>query len=88
LTAGLAYERGRIGISADVRWLGDFRWADGFFLGDVRSYAVVEAAAIYPLSESFSLTLNASNLFNDQHWESFGGALLRRRALVGLQYNW
>jgi outer membrane receptor protein involved in Fe transport len=87
-TAGLAYERGRIGASADVRWVGDFRWADGFFLGNVNSYTVVEAAAIYPLSSSLSITFNVSNLFNDQHWESFGGALLKRRALVGLQYNW
>jgi outer membrane receptor protein involved in Fe transport len=87
-SAGLAYERGRIGASVDVRWVGDFRWADGFFLGDVKSYAVVEAAAIYPLTASVSVTANVSNLFNDQHWESFGGALLKRRALVGLQYNW
>jgi outer membrane receptor protein involved in Fe transport len=87
-SAGLAYERGRISASADVRWVGDFRWADGFFLGDVKSYTVAEAAAIYPLSTSLSVTLNVSNLFNDKHWESFGGALLRRRALVGLQYNW
>ena len=87
-SAGLAYERRRISASADVRWVGDFRWADGFFLGDVESYAVVEAAAIYPLTASVSVTFNVSNLFNDQHWESFGGALLKRRALVGLQYNW
>jgi len=86
--AGVAYERGRIGASADVRWVGDFRWADGFFLGDVRSYTVVDATMIYPLSASASLTFNVSNLFNDRHWESFGGALLRRRALVGVQYNW
>ena len=28
------------------------------------------------------------NLFDAQHWESFGGDILRRRALLGLEYVW
>jgi len=32
--------------------------------------------------------LNASSLFDDHHWEAFGGALIGRRVLLGLQYNW
>ena len=86
--AGVAYERGRIGASVDVRWVDDFRWADGLFLGDVKSYTVVDLAATHPVSDRVSMGLNVSNLFDDRHWESFGGALLRRRALLSLQYNW
>ena len=88
MSAGMAYERGRISASADVRWVDDFRWADGFFLGDVKSYTVANLSAIYPLSSSVSVTVNVDNAFNDRHWETFGGAVVKRRALVGLQYNW
>jgi hypothetical protein len=35
-----------------------------------------------------NVNLNVTNLFNDRHWETFGGALLRRRALISLQYHW
>jgi outer membrane receptor protein involved in Fe transport len=87
-SVGVAYDRGRIGASVDAHWVDDFRWADGFFLGDVESYTVVDATATYPLSAAVSIALNVSNVFDDRHWETFGGALLKRRALVSLQYDW
>jgi outer membrane receptor for ferrienterochelin and colicins len=85
---GLAYDRGRIGGTLDARWVDGFRWADGFFLGNVESYSVVDATATYPLSAALSVALNVSNLFGDRHWETFGGAILTRRTLVSLQYDW
>jgi iron complex outermembrane receptor protein len=88
LTFGLAYDRNGIGASIDFRWVDDFRWADGYFKGDVPSYTSVDLSATYPLSATVSLALNVSNLFDDQHWESFGGALLKRRALLSLMYHW
>jgi outer membrane receptor protein involved in Fe transport len=86
-SAGLAYDH-RLHVSADVRWVDGFRWADGFFLGDVKSYTTVDLTATHPVAPHLSVTLNVTNLFDDRHWETFGGALLRRRALAGLQYNW
>jgi iron complex outermembrane receptor protein len=88
VSLGLAYDRGRMGASVDLRWVDDFRWSDGFFLGNVQSYATVDIAATYPVSSEVSIGLSVSNLFNDRHWESFGGALLRRRALISMQYDW
>jgi outer membrane receptor for ferrienterochelin and colicins len=85
---GLAYDRARIGASLDARWVDGFRWADGFFLGNVESYTTVDVTATYPLSAALSVGLNVSNLLDDRHWETFGGALLRRRALLSLHYNW
>src|SRR5262249_55945319 len=76
-TAGLAYDR-RLHASADVRWVQGFRWADGFFLGDVKSYTTVDLTATHPVSAHVSVTLNVTNLLDDRHWETFGGALLRR----------
>ena len=87
-SVGLAYERGRIGAGLDARWVDDFRWADGFFLGNVDSYTTVDVTAIYPLSAAVKVALNISNLLDDRHWESFGGSLLKRRALVSLQFGW
>jgi outer membrane receptor protein involved in Fe transport len=85
---GLAYDHNRIGAGVDVRWVDDFRWADGFFLGDVASFTSVDVTATYPLSTRVSVGLNVSNVFNDRHWETFGGALVKRRALLSLQYGW
>jgi outer membrane receptor protein involved in Fe transport len=87
-TLGLTYERGGIGAGLDLRWVDSFRWADGFFLGDVESYTVVDASATYPVSARVSVALNVANIFDDRHWETFGGALLKRRALLSLQYDW
>jgi outer membrane receptor for ferrienterochelin and colicins len=87
-SVGLAYDRDRIGASLDARWVDGFRWADGFFLGNVKSYTTADVTATYPLSARLSVALTISNLLDDRHWETFGGALLRRHALVSLQYNW
>jgi outer membrane receptor protein involved in Fe transport len=35
-----------------------------------------------------TLGLNVANLFDDKHWETFGGDILRRRALGSLQFKW
>jgi len=88
VSGGVAYENRRLNASADFRWVDGFRWSDGFFLGNVESYSTVDIAAAYPLSPHVSVILNVTNLFDDRHWETFGGALLRRRALGSLQYGW
>jgi iron complex outermembrane receptor protein len=86
--AGLAYERNRISVSLDGRWVDSFRWADGFFLGNVNSYTTLDLNASCPISHDLRAVLNIANMLDDRHWETFGGAILRRRALLSLQYNW
>jgi len=85
---GLAYECDGAGASLDLRWVDDFRWSDGFFLGTVESYTNVDVSAIYPVSDAVSLGLDITNLLDSEHWEAFGGALLGRRALMSLRYDW
>jgi iron complex outermembrane receptor protein len=87
-SAGLSYDGSRFGAGIDARWVDNFRWADGFFAGDVPSYTTVDLTAGVPVRRGVSVGLNVANLFNDRHWEAFGGALLGRRALVSLQYDW
>jgi outer membrane receptor protein involved in Fe transport len=88
LSIGFAYERDRVDAGFDLRWVDNFRWADGFFVGEIKSYTTVDVTATYRLSDELSAGLNISNLLNDRHWETFGGALIKRRALISLQYDW
>jgi outer membrane receptor protein involved in Fe transport len=88
VSAGVKYDRQRIGAAFDVRWVHGFRWADGFFIGDVPTFTTASLTATYPLTDRASVGLSVSNLFDDRHWETFGGALITRRALVSVDYRW
>jgi len=88
MSASLSYDGNRFAAGLDARWVDDFRWADGFFVGNVPSYTPVDLTADVPLGRGVSVGLNVANLLNDRHWEAFGGALLGRRALVSLRYGW
>jgi outer membrane receptor protein involved in Fe transport len=85
---GGAYTGPRWSVAANLRRVTTFRWAVGPFQGDVRSYVTVDATANRTLTNRWSAGVNASNLLNDEHWESFGGDLLGRRILGSIQYTW
>ena len=76
------------GASLGYRWSDDFRWVVGPFQGEVPSYGVVDAAANFDVNAHFAIGLNVQNLLDDEHWESFGGDLLGRRALGSLTFRW
>jgi iron complex outermembrane receptor protein len=88
VSAGLSYDGGTLDAGIDARWVDEFRWADGFFVGDVPSYTTVDLTVDVALRRGVSVGLNVANLLNDRHWETFGGAMLGRRALVSLRYGW
>ena len=85
VTAGLGYDRRRMSVSLDARWVDHFRWADGFFVGDVKSFVSMDATATYPVSAKTSVGVSATNLLDSDRWETFGGAIVRRRVLVSLR---
>ena len=87
-SAGAGYERSRLNVALGLRWVDDFRWGVGPFQGDVERYTTVDLTANYDVSRRVTLGLNVANLFNDEHWETFGGDILRRRALGSLQFKW
>lgn len=87
-SAQIAYVADRFDASLGYRWSDDFRWVVGPFQGDVPSYGVVDASANFDLNAHFSIGLNVQNLLDDEHWESFGGDLLSRRALGSLTFRW
>jgi iron complex outermembrane receptor protein len=71
-----------------LRRVARFRWAVGPFQGDVESYATADVTGNYRLTPELTASLSVANVFDDEHWESFGGDILRRRLLVSMAYSW
>jgi len=85
---GVGYARRRFDADFNFRWVDAFRWSVGPFQGDVKSYTTADFTANYDLRRGLTLGVNVANLFDDVHWETFGGDLLRRRALASIGYRW
>ena len=85
---GVAYVVERWDGAVSYRWVDDFRWVVGPFQGEVDSYGVVDLIGNYHLSDHWTVGANISNLFDEEHWESFGGDLLERRALGSVTFSW
>jgi iron complex outermembrane receptor protein len=87
-TVGISYNGDRLGTSLKYRWVEGFPWAAGIFIGDVPSYDVVDLGATYRLTDHVELGLDVSNLLDSEHYQSFGGDLLSRRALGNVRISW
>lgn len=85
---GVSYRGSRFGASAHYRWVDDFPWATGIFVGDVPSYGLVNVTADYRVNDMISIGVNASNVFDHDHWESFGGDIIGSRALGWVSLTW
>jgi iron complex outermembrane receptor protein len=88
VSGGLSYRGDQWNGTVKVRWVDGFPWAAGVFVGDVPSYTLVDLGASYKLSNDWQIGLDVSNLFDKEHFQSFGGDLLRRRALAHVSYSW
>lgn len=86
--AGVTYNASKLAASLKYRWVDDFRWAAGVFVGDVPSYDLVDLSANYRFNDYFAFGVDISNLFDDEHYQTFGGDLLARRALGHVTFNW
>ena len=87
-SGGVVYTHPRFDTGARVRWVDGFQWVSGVYAGPVPSYTVVDAQANVPLTARVSLGVDVANLFDNEHYEMFGGDLLRRRALAHLTVSW
>jgi iron complex outermembrane receptor protein len=87
-SAGVSYNADRWSGSLKYRWVDDFPWAAGVFVGNVPSYNVVDLGLLFEISENWQVGVDVSNLLDDEHWESFGGDLLSRRALGWVSFGW
>ncbi len=83
-----SYAGDRLGGAVSARWFDGFPWAEGFLIGDVPSYTVVNLSAGFDLTESWTVGLNVNNVLNERHFEIFGGDILERRALGYVSHTW
>jgi outer membrane receptor protein involved in Fe transport len=88
VSAGLTYNGDRLGGSVKYRWVEDFEWAAGIFVGNVPSYNIVDLGVRYEISDSWQVGLDVSNALDEENYQSFGGDLLSRRALGHVTFNW
>ena len=85
---GVAYVGDRFDFSTSFRWVDSFRWAAGVFVGDVPSYELVDVGANYKITDHVRVGLNISNALDKEHYQSFGGDLISRRALGNVTFTW
>jgi len=88
VTFGVSYARAAFAASFHHRWVDEFPWASGLFVGLVPSYNVSDLNASYSLSRRWEVGANISNAFDQRHYEMFGGDVLGRRALAHLAVGW
>ena len=87
-SAGVLYSGQPVSGFLKYRWVDDFNWAGGIYNGPVQFYSIVDLTVKYALSDQLTLGIDVANLFDDVHYEIFGGSLLRRRALAYLEISW
>lgn len=85
---GLAWRSPRFDARVSYRWVEEFDWAAGVFVGTIPQYDVVNLAASYNINDRFRFGVDVSNLLDDEHYEAFGGDLLSRRALGFVGIGW
>lgn len=88
ISAGVTYSTATWDLGVSGRWVDEFRWVVGPFQGDVESYTTFDITGNWDLSDRWSLGLNIANALDEEHWESFGGDLLGRRALGSVVFRW
>jgi outer membrane receptor for ferrienterochelin and colicins len=88
VTAGTTYTTGPVTAGVHARWSNAFVWNTGIFRGPVPAATVTDLTARYTVGRRTTVMLNVANLFDNDHYEIFGGDILRRRALLTLVQSW
>ncbi len=88
VSAGFAYDGPAWDLSFSGRWVDDFLWYVGPFQGVVESYTTFDLNTNFDVNDRWSIGLNVANIFDDAHWESFGGDILGRRAIAHVAFDW
>ena len=88
VAGGVSYAVPKWDFAFDLRWVDEFRWSVGPFQGQVEAYTTADVRGNYYFSDRIGIGVNVANLFDNDHWESFGGDLLGRRALANVVVKW
>jgi outer membrane receptor protein involved in Fe transport len=84
----VAWRGPRLDAKVSYRWVDEFDWAAGVFVGTVPQYDVVNFATNYRINDRFGVGLDVSNVLDNEHHEAFGGDLMSRRALAFVNIGW
>lgn len=84
-TFSLTYA-GQQGVDANVtvRLVEGYPWAAGVFQGYVPSSELVNLSAGYRVNNYLRVHLTATNVFDEQRFQLYGGSVIGRRALGGI----
>jgi outer membrane receptor for ferrienterochelin and colicins len=85
---GLGFRGDKFDAKATYRWVEEFDWAAGIFVGTIPQYEVVNLSANYRFTDLLGFGVDISNALDNEHYEAFGGDLLQRRALGFVTVNW
>jgi outer membrane receptor protein involved in Fe transport len=88
VNVGLSWRGPRMDAKVSYRWVDGFPWATGVFVGPVPSYDVVNVTANFHINDTFGVGVDVANALDNKHWETFGGDILKRRALGYVMVNW
>lgn len=88
VSGGVTYTRRALAASVRARWADRFIWNTGVYSGPVPEATVFDLTARYALGPKTAVLVNVANLFDNEHYEIFGGDLLRRRSLLTLVQSW
>jgi len=86
--AGILYTGKRVDASVRYRWVNSFPWSVGIYSGPVPSYSVVDSNVNYYIDRHWGIGVDAANFLNNEHYEMFGGDLLKRHILTYLAFSW
>lgn len=71
-------------LGADLRLVDGYSWAAGVFQGYVPASEIVNLDAGYRFSNQLRIYAIATNLFDQEQYQLFGGSLIGRRVLGGI----
>ena len=84
-TVSLAYAgRQGIDVTVDARLVSGYRWTSGIWDGEIPASETVSLNAGYRINPHLRVYANATNLFDQQRFQFFGGSVIGRRVLAGM----
>jgi len=88
INGGLQYLKpGSFDAGLELRYVDGFRWIAGLFEGYVPAYAVLNLNAGIYITHELRASVNVFNLLDREHYEIFGGTILRRQAMMSVSYS-
>lgn len=83
-TLGLGYDNQRLDLNLTSRFVERYNWAAGNFVGPVGSSSTIDVAGGYRINRHLRGHALVTNALDERRYQLFGGAVIGRRALLGM----